>query len=75
MRNVPAATWREQLYTAAVLALLLATSLINGYVAAAIAVGSLAIGLVLFPELRRRAILASIVAAGCAILLVLLLRA
>lgn len=75
MRGAPVVTWREQLFTASVLALLLATSLLNGYVAAAIAVGLLAIGLVAFPELRRRAILASIVAAGCAILVVLLLRA
>lgn len=74
MRGAPVVTWREQLFTASVLALLLATSLLNGYVAAAIAVGLLAIGLVAFPELRRRAILASIVAAGCAILVVLLLR-
>ena len=75
MRPAPATTWRDQLFTASVLALLLAVSLLNGYVAAAIAVGLLAIGLAAFPELRRRAILASIVAAGCAILVVLLLRA
>jgi hypothetical protein len=62
---------RDQLYLAAVIALLLLMSLMSGYVAVAIAALLVVIGLVLYPNMRRTAVVSAFVAAGVAVLVVL----
>ncbi len=63
---------RDQLYLTAVIALLLLMSLMSGYVAVAIAALLLWIGLVLYPSMRRTAIVSASVATVVAILVVLI---
>lgn len=63
---------RDQLYTAAAVALLLTTSLLNGYITVAFALVLLVVGLLLFPKMRRAGIVSALVAAGVAVLVVLL---
>jgi hypothetical protein len=65
---------RDQLYLAAVIALLLLTSLMSGYVAVAIAALLLVIGLALYPDKRRTAVVSALAAAGIAILVVFIIR-
>jgi O-antigen ligase len=62
----------RNLYTAAAVALLLMVSVLSGYVAAAAAVALLAVGALLFPEMRRVGLIVALVGAGVAIALVLL---
>jgi len=63
---------RDQLYLAAVIALLLLMSLMSGYVAVAIAALLLLIGLVLYPNMRRTVVLSASVAGVVAIVVVLI---
>ncbi len=63
---------RDQLYLASVIALLLLMSLMSGYAAAAIAAFLFAVGLFLYPAMRRTAIISGLVAAVVAGLVVLL---
>ena len=63
---------RDQLYLAAVIALLLLVSLMSGYVAVAIAALLLLIGLVLYPNMRRTVVLSASVAGVVAIVVVLI---
>jgi hypothetical protein len=63
---------RYQFYLAAVIALLLLMSLVNGYVAAAIAACLFVVGLALFPRARPTAIVSGLVAAAVAIVIVVL---
>ena len=63
---------RDQLYLAAVIALLLLMSLLSGYVAVAIAALLLLIGLVLYPNMRRTVVLSASVAGVVAIVVVLI---
>jgi hypothetical protein len=62
---------RDQLYLAAVIALLLLMSLLSGYVAVAIAALLLLIGLALYPNMRRTVVLSASVAGVVAIVVVL----
>jgi len=62
---------RDQLYLAAVIALLLLMSLLSGYVAFAIAALLLLLGLVLYPNMRRTVVLSASVAGVVAIVVVL----
>ncbi len=62
----------DRLYLATVIALLFLASLTNGYVAAAVAVALFVVGLVLYPSLRRTAILSGLVAAVVAVVVVAL---
>lgn len=61
----------DQAYTGTVMALLLLVSMLNGYIAMAIAAAVLLIGLILFPDMRRTGITVALIAAGVAILVVL----
>jgi hypothetical protein len=54
---------REYLFTAAAVALLLFTSMLEGTVAVGLALGLLIVGLVLFPETRRLGIAVVLAAA------------
>jgi hypothetical protein len=63
---------KDQLYLAAVLALLLLVSLMNGYLAVAIATLLLVVGIVIYPNMRRIAIASALAAAGVAAVAVLL---
>jgi hypothetical protein len=63
---------KDQLYLAAVIALLLLMSLMSGYVAVAIAALLLVIGLVLYPNMRRTAVVSAFAAAGVAVLVVVI---
>jgi hypothetical protein len=63
---------KNQLYMAAVVALLLLMSLVNGFVAVAAAALLFVIGLVIYPNMRRTAITSGLVAAVVAIVIVAL---
>lgn len=65
-------SFQRDLYTAAAIGLLLTMSLLNGYIAVGIAIGLLAIGLVLFPELRRVGSIAAVAGVAAAVAIVLL---
>jgi len=58
---------KDQLYLGAVIALLLLMSMMNGYVAVAIAAFLLVIGLAIYPEMRRTAIPAALIALAVAL--------
>jgi len=58
---------KDQLYLAAVIALLLLMSMMNGSVAVAIAIFLLVIGLAIYPEMRRTAVGAATIALVVAI--------
>ena len=58
---------KDQLYLGAVIALLLLMSVMNGYIAVAIAAFLLVIGLVIYPEMRRTAIPAAMIALAVAV--------
>ena len=58
---------KDQLYLGAVIALLLLMSMMSGYVAVAIAALLLVIGLVIYPEMRRTAIPAAVIALAVAV--------
>jgi hypothetical protein len=62
---------RDQLYLAAVIALLLLMSLLSGYVAVAVAALLLLIGLMLYPNMRRTVVLSASIAGVVAIVVVL----
>ncbi len=62
------------LYAGAAVGLLLLVSVLSGSIAAMAAVALLALGLVLFPDMRRRGFLAALTGAGAAMLLALVLR-
>jgi hypothetical protein len=63
---------RDQLYLGAVIALLLLMSLMSGYLAVAAAAVLFVLGLMLYPDMRPRALVAGAVAAVVAGLVVLL---
>jgi hypothetical protein len=58
---------KDQLYLGAVIALLLLMSVMNGYIAVAIAAFLLVIGLVIYPEMRRTAVPAAVIALAVAV--------
>jgi O-antigen ligase len=58
---------KDQLYLGAVIALLLLMSMMNGNVAVAIAAFLLVIGLVIYPEMRRTAVPAALIALAVAV--------
>lgn len=58
-----------QIFTGLAVALLLLTSNTNGVITAGLAATLLVIGLVLYPEMRRTAIIAAAIAAGVAIVI------
>ena len=62
---------KDQLYLGAVIALLLLMSVMNGYIAVAVAAVLLVIGLVIYPEMRRTAVPAAMIALAVAIGVVL----
>lgn len=62
---------KDQLYVAAVIALLLLTSVMSGAIAVTIAAALIAVGLVLYPEMRRTGIVAALIAAAVATVVVL----
>ena len=61
---------KDQLYLAAVIAVLLLMSLMNGYLAVAIAAMLVVVGVLIYPEVRRIAITSAVVAAGVAVMVV-----
>ena len=63
---------KEQLYLAAVIALLLLMSVMNGALTVAIGALLLAVGLLIYPNMRRTAMVSAFVAAGLAVVVVLL---
>ena len=65
-------SFQRDVYTAAAVGLLLAMSLFNGYIAVGIAIGLLALGLVLFPELRGVGSIAAVAGVAAAVAIVLL---
>ena len=62
----------RDLYTAAAVGLLLVTSVLNSIVAVTIAVGLIAIGLVIFPAQSRVGLVAAVVAVAIAVAIVLI---
>ena len=62
---------KDQLYLGAVIALLLLMSMMNGSVAVAIAIFLLVVGLAIYPEMRRTAVPAAMIALAVAIGVVL----
>ena len=63
---------RDQFYLAAVIALLLLMSLMSGYLTVATAAVLFVVGLMLYPDMRRTAIVSASVAAVVAVLVLLL---
>lgn len=61
------ARYRDQLFTGLAVALVLLTSAADGAVSVVLAAALFAIGLILFPELRRVGIIAASVAAAVAV--------
>jgi O-antigen ligase len=58
---------KDQLYLGAVIALLLLMSMLNGTVTVAIAAFLLVLGLVIYPEMRRTAVPAALIALAVAV--------
>ena len=61
----------RNVYTAAVIGLLLVLSSLNGYVAVGIAIALLAVGLVVFPDQRRLGLLAAATGLAAAVTIVI----
>jgi hypothetical protein len=61
--------FRYQLFTGLAVALLLLTSGVEGALSVILAATLFAIGLIVFPELRRRGLIAAAVAAGVAVVI------
>ena len=61
--------FKDQLYLAAVIALLLLMSLVNGFVAVVAAAALFAIGLILYPQMRRAGVTAGLVAVAVAVII------
>ena len=63
--------FRYQLFTGLAVALLLLTSGVEGSLSVILAATLFVIGLIVFPELRRRGLIAAAVAAGVAVVIAL----